>query len=242
MKVSVLIVVSLVLALGAGFGGGFAAVAIHDSFSSAITGQVPTIDDFSLIRSTIESGQFVSDSFYLNASESGTPYQAGFQVVLINGTHVFTLASGSFFGSLNYTPVSLAAVFFYGDLGPGNYTLVATVMHGNLGNSADAHLEVLPSISVDISGPHEVNDSSGPAAVTYSASVTGGMGPYSYDWSIMYVNGPNPQNYVIGQAHGSTFDVTFSVNTSNSYYGTNQTFVIGLTVTDSLGYSFSYAD
>jgi hypothetical protein len=190
----------------------------------------------------IENGSELqgADTYYLNASEGSVPYEAGFQVDLIERNLSVTLSSGSFYGSLNYTPISFLEVFLLSGLGPGNYSLVATVMHGSLSNSMDANLTVLPNVNATISGPHNVNDSSGPASVTYSASVMGGRSPYSYNWSISYIYGPGPQNYVTGPEHGSSFNVTFSVNTSSDYFGTNQTFLIGLTVTDSLGYSFSY--
>jgi hypothetical protein len=242
MKGSVLVVVALVLAVGAGFGGGFAAASIHGASSIASSGQVPAITNFMILRPVIENGSGFSgfDTFVLNATEGGTPYQAGFQVNLIEHGYAITLSSGSFYGSLNYTPISFLKDFILGGLVPGNYTLVATVMHGDLSNSMDASLEVLPSVSATISGPHNVNDSSGPVTVTYSASVSGGRGPYSFNWSIMPIFGPGPQNYVLGAEHGSSFNVKFSVNSSNAYYGTNQTFVISLVVTDSLGYSYYY--
>lgn len=242
MKGSVLVVVSLVLAVGAGFGGGFAAATFHDSSGSAVNSQVPAISSFKILRPVIENGSGFEghDLFTLNASESGTPYEAGYQVVLVGYEGGLTLASGSFFGDLNFESISLLGVLIIESLPVGNYTLVAMVMHGDLSNSRDASLEVLPSVSATISGPHNVNDSSGAVTATYHASVTGGSSPYSYTWSITYINGPNPQNYALGSVHGSSFNVKFSVNTSNDYYGTNQTFVIGLTVTDSLGYSFSY--
>ena len=243
MKGPVLIVVALVLAVGAGFGGGFAAASIHSSPSVAAGGEVPTITNFKLLRPVIENGSGLNgfDTFILNASESGTPYDAGYQIVLIGFEGNLTLASGSFFGALNYMPLSFIGDYILGSLPVGNYSLVATVMHGGLSSSKDASLEILPSVSATVFGPHNVNDSSGPASVTYSASVSGGRGPYSYNWSITYIYGPGPQNYAAGPEHGSSFNVTFSINSSNAYYGTNQTFVVGLTVTDSLGYSFSYA-
>jgi hypothetical protein len=138
-------------------------------------------------------------------------------------------------------PISFLEDFAFSGLVPGNYTLVATVMHGGLGQSMDVNLTVLPQLEATVSGPHNVNDSSGPVTVTYSASVSGGRGSYSYNWSVLDIYGPGPQNYVPGSAQGFSFNVTFSVNASNDFYGTNQTFLIGLTVTDSLGYSFSYA-
>ncbi len=242
MKGPVLIVVALVLAVGAGFGGGFAAATLHDSSVNVATGQVPTITNFKLMRPVIENGSGFqgADYFVLNATEHGVPYKAAFQVVLMGFRGNLTLASGSFFGSLNFEPLSVSNELIYTDLPPGNYSLVATVMHGDSRASMDTSLQVIPELSAAIYGSHDVNDSSGPASVTYSASVSGGRGPYSYNWSITYVYGPNPQNYAAGPEHGSSFSVTFSINSSNAYYGTNQTFLIGLTVTDSLGYMFSY--
>ena len=242
MKGSVLVVVSLVLAVGAGFGGGFAAVMVHDSSGNVATIQVPTISNFKLMRPVIENGSgfYGVDFFILNATESGVPYEAAFQVVLMGFRGNLTLASGSFFGSLNFEPMSLSSELMYTSLLPGNYSLVATVMHGNVRSSENASLEVIPHLNATVSGPHTVNDSSGPVTVTYSAAVTGGQGPYSYNWSVASVFGLGPQNYVVGPQHGSSFNVTFSVNKTNAYYGTNQTFLVGLAVTDSLGYYFVY--
>ena len=96
MKGSVLIVVSLVLAVGAGFGGGFAAATIHDSSVNVATGQVPTITNFKLLRPVIENGNELqgADTYYLNASEGSVPYEAGFQVDLIEHNLSVTLSSG----------------------------------------------------------------------------------------------------------------------------------------------------
>ena len=241
MKGPVLIVVALVLAVGAGFGGGFAAGALY-GLSSGSSGQVPAIANFRILRPVIENGSGFDgfDTFVLNATEGSAPYQAGFQVDLMEGSHAITLSSGYFYGSLNYTPVSFLKDFMLDGLAPGSYTLVATVMHGSLSQSREANLTVLPHVEATMAGPHSVNDSSGSVTVTYVAAALAGEPPYSYDWSLSYIYGPNPQNYVVGAQHGSDFNVTFSVNSSNAYYGTNQTFVIGLTVSDSLGYSFSY--
>lgn len=243
MKGSVLIIVSFVIAVGAGFGGGFAAATLHDSSVNVATGQVPTITNFKLMRPVIENGSgfYGADYFVLNATEHGVPYQAAFQVVLMGFRGNLTLASGSFFGPLNFEPLSVSNELIYTDLLPGNYSLVATVMHGDSQASMNTSLQVIPDLATTISGAHNVNDSSGPASVTYSASVRGGRGPYAYNWSITYIYGPNPQNYVTGPEHGSSFNVAFSVNSSNAYYGTNQTFFIGLTVTDSLNNTVVYS-
>ena len=238
MRGSVLIAVSVVLALSAGFGGGFAAVAIHDSSSGASTNLVPVITVFKLLGPVMENGG--PNSFYLNASESGVPYQAGFQVVMFEDGKTVTLASGSFFGSLNYTPISLSAIFMYGSLTPGNYSLVATVMHGDLSNSRDVNLDVIPHVSATVSGPQEINDSSGPSSTAYYAHVTGGKGSYSYSWSIF--NDSFSQDATFVSNTSESFPVTFYYNqTEANFFGYNGTMYIQLTVTDSLGYQFSLA-
>ena len=242
MKGSVLIVVSLVLAVGAGFGGGFAAATIHDSSVNVATGQVPTITNFKLLRPVIENGNELqgADTYYLNASEGSVPYEAGFQVDLIERNLSVTLSSGSFYGSLNYTPISFLEVFLLSGLGPGNYSLVATVMHGSLSNSMDANLTVLPNVNATISGPHNVNDSSGPSSTEYFAHVTGGEGPYSYSWSITNDSYSQEASFVSNTS--SAFPVTFYYNQTDAYFfGYNGTMYIQLTVTDSLGYQYSLA-
>lgn len=237
MKGSVIFVVSIVLAVGAGFGGGFAAASLHSS--SVNVTSVPTINDFKLLRSVIEKGGDSGNSFYLNASEGRTPYQAGFQVILFNGSHGFTLASGSFFGSLNFTPLSLIEILIFSSLSPGNYTLVATVMHGDMSSSTDASLKVLPHVSATISGPNEVNDSKGPVSEVYYAHLKGGVGPYYYTWSIF--NESYTQEAKLGSNTSSSLQITFFKNEEEgNFYGNyNGTMYIQLTITDSLGYQFS---
>jgi hypothetical protein len=242
MKGSVLFVVGVVVAFVAGFGGGYVADSLHPSgLSYQAPSQVPTITNFKLARPIIENGSTpLGDTFSLNATESGIPYDAAFQVVLIGDGSSHLFASGSFYGSLNYSPVSLLKILYFGDLSPGNYSLVATVMHGGLSRSKETNLVVIPHVTASISGPSLVNDSKGPVKVRYEASVSGGLRPYTYSWSILAIYSPGPQNYAMGSTHGSAVNITFSINSSNVYYGTNQTFVIGLTVIDSLGYSFSF--
>ena len=241
MKSVVLIIVSLVVAVGAGFGGGYAAASLHYSSSNTNAG-VPTITEFKLLRPIIENGSSLAgiDTFSISATESGAPYQAAFQVNLEQPNRCLTLYSGSFYGSLNYTPLSFVGDLFFGSLAPGNYTLVGSVMHGNLRSSKDAYLTVVPHMVLTMSGPHNVNDSSGAVTATFNASVSGGRAPFKYEWCVDCVNLGGPQNYVIGPTDGSSFNVTFSVNASNDFYGTNETFFIGLTVIDSLGGSISY--
>ena len=241
MKSAVLIIVSLIVAVGAGFGGGYAAASLHYSFSNTNAG-VPTITEFKLLRPVIENGSSLSgiDTFSISATESGAPYQAAFQVNLEQPNRCLTLYSGSFYGSLNYTPLSFVGNLFFGSLAPGNYTLVGSVMHGNLRSSKDANLTVLPPMVLSMSGPHNVNDSSGAVTATFNASVSGGRAPFKYEWRMYYPSYYGPQNYVMGPKDGSSFNVTFSINASNDFYGTNETFLIGLTVIDSLGGSISY--
>ena len=242
MKGPVLIVVALVLAVGAGFGGGFAAASIHSSPSVAAGGEVPTITNFKLLRPVIENGSGLqgADTYYLNATEGSAPYQAGFQVDLMEHNSAITLSSGSFYGSLNYTPISFLKVFVLSGLAPGNYTLVATVMHGSLSDSTDASLTVLPHVSVTVSGPHNVNDSSGPSSTEYFAHVSGGEGPYSYSWSITNDSYSQEASFVSNTS--SSFPVTFYYNQSDaSFFGYNGTMYIQRTVADSLGYQYSLA-
>ncbi|MCL4327465.1 MAG: hypothetical protein M1149_04065 [Candidatus Thermoplasmatota archaeon] len=240
MKISVFFVAFLISAAGIGFGVGFTVASLRSSYE--IGNHIPTIDNFTLVRPVIEneSGPASFDTFILNASEIGSPYEAGFQVFLTGPGVSITLASGSFYGYLNYTPVSFSADFVFASLAPNEYSIVAVVMHGSLSNSKRLVLDVLPSVSVSVSGPKNVSDSLGSVLIHYNALVNGGVGPYAYKWGITYLYYPNPQNFSIGHPNASSFNVTFSVNTSSSYYGTNQTFVISLMVTDSLGYSSSY--
>lgn len=242
MKGSVLIVISLVVAVGAGFGGGFAAVMIHDSAGNVATSQVPVISSFKVLRPVIENGSGLDgfDIFTLNASESGAAYEAGYQVELMGYDGNLTIDSGSFFGSLNYEPISFLGDFILGVLPVGNYSLVATVMHGNVRSSENASLEVLPHLNATVSGPHNVNDSSGSVTVTYGAFVTGGRGPYTYLWSIQNDSFSQGASFVSNTS--SSFPVTFSYNQSEAYFfGYNGTMYIQLNVMDSLGYHFSLA-
>ena len=249
MKGRVLIVVALVLAVGAGFGGGFAAASIHSSPSVAAAGEVPTITSFKLLRPVIENGSGLqgADTYYLNATEGSVPYQAGFQVILsaspgnpFNLGSAFTLASGSFWGVLNYTSLSFKVPLVFESLPPGNYNLIAVIMHDSVAEYDQINLTVLPHVSATISGPHNVNDSSGPSSTEYFAHVNGGEGPYSYSWSI--TNDSYSQEASSVSSTSSSFPVTFYYNQSDaSFFGYNGTMYIQLTVADSLGYQYSLA-
>ena len=242
MKSAFLIALSLLVVVAAGFGGWYAVSSIL--YSSSITNtEVPIITEFKVLEPVVENGcgPQGSDSFSLRAIETGTTYQAAFQVCLLDQNRCLTIASGSFNGSLDYTPLSLPGGFSFDSLPPGNYTLVASVLHGNLKSSANAYFTVVPPLALTVFGPHDVNDSSGPITVTFNASVSGGCAPFHYQWSLQSFCEPSSQNYVKGQVNGSSFNVTFSVNTLNSYYGTNQTFFIVLNVIDSLGFELSYS-
>ena len=243
MRSSVLLIVTIVIASGAGFGGGFVAASLHDSSGNITSNQVPIITSFNVLRPVIEhnSSLYGTDGFFLNATETGTPYEAGFQVTLVGYRGNLTLDSGSFFGSINYVPLSFIGNFLFSSLPVGNYSLVASVMHGSLQVTRNASIEVLPHVSASISGPKNVNDSSGPVSVAYSASVSGGRGPYTYDWSISPPT-CGAQNASLVSISGSTVNVRFELNgTYASFYGNyNGSFGLSLTVTDSLGFSYTY--
>jgi hypothetical protein len=242
MKGSVLIVVCLVIAVGAGFGGGFAAATLHNPSGNVATNQVPTITGFKLLRPVIEngSGLGVTDTYQLNATEGNVPYEAGFQIVMFEHNQSLTLSSGSFYGSLNYTPISFLKYFEFSGLPPGNYTLVATVMHGSLSDSTNANLTVLPHVEATVSGSHNVNDSSGATSTVFYAHATAGKGHYSYSWSI--INDSYSQEASFVSNTSASFQVTFYYNQTDAYFfGYNGTMYIQLTVTDSLGYQFSLA-
>ena len=242
MRSSVFLIVTIVIASGAGFGGGFVAASLHDSSEIIASNQVPIITSFKVLRPVIEhNASLEADGFFLNATETGTPYEAGFQVTLVGYRGNLTLDSGSFFGSINYVPLSFIGNFLFSSLPVGNYSLVASVMHGSLQVTRNASIEVLPHVSASISGPKNVNDSSGPVSVAYSASVSGGRGPYTYDWSISPPT-CGAQNASLVSISGSTVNVRFELNqTYASFYGNyNGSFGLSLTVTDSLGFSYTY--
>ncbi|MCL5782517.1 MAG: hypothetical protein M1476_01235 [Candidatus Thermoplasmatota archaeon] len=158
----------------------------------------------------------------------------------MNNTTMETVSSGSFFGSLNYTDISLGSFLFFSSLHPGNYTIVARVFSGGVSASSDQNLQVIPHVKATISGPSNINDSLGSQSVTYFASVAGGEGTYSYSWTITSYSFTNIQSYSEGSNTSSSFSATFYKNSINSFsYGENATYYISLSVTDSLGYSYS---
>jgi len=236
MKGTFIIAISIVLGLVAGFGGGYIAGTTHFGSNG-----VPTITDFSLTHSVIEKGTFLGDLFYLNATESGGPYEAGFQVVAQGANGSITIASGTFYGELHYVYLSFFGYLVLGGLGIGNHTITATVFHGDASNSRSVNLRILPALSATISGPTQVNDASGSVTVTYHADVSGGMGPYSYSWSLF--NSSYSQQASYTAENSNSFVVTFSLNSqAASFYGIyNGTMEIDLTVTDDLG-GFSSAN
>ena len=112
MKSVVLIAVSLVVVVAASFGGWYAASSLL--YSSSITNtEVPFITEFKVLEPVVENGcgPQGSDSFSLRAIETGPTYQAFFQVCLLDHNRCLTIASGSFNGSLDYTPLSLPGDF-----------------------------------------------------------------------------------------------------------------------------------
>ena len=153
MKSVALIAISLLVVVAAGFGGWYAASSLLYSSSSTNT-EVPFITEFKVLRPVVENGCGLqgSDSFSLRAIETGTTYQAAFQVSLLDHNRCLTIASGAFNGSLYYTPLSLPGGFSFDSLPPGNYTLVASVLHGNLRSSADAYFTVVPPLFLRFQG------------------------------------------------------------------------------------------
>lgn len=233
MKGSVIAAVLIVVSLVAGFGGGYIAGALHLGKSA----QVPTITSFKLSINTTEKGSLDPVLYYLNATEAGSPYEAGYQVVLTEGGEEVTLASGSFYGSLSYVSFSLVEELVLSSLPPQTYTLTASVFHESLSNVKSVSLRVIPPLNATISGPVNVDDSSGPASVVYSAQLTGGMSPYRYCWSIM--NNTFTQQAKFTQVNDSSFPVTFYLNQGDAQlYGQyNGTMLIEFSASDFLGAS-----
>ncbi len=237
MKGNVIIVISIVLGLVAGFGGGYIASTTH--FGSISQNAVPTITNFSLTRSVLEKNGTGGDLFYLNATESGSPYEAGFQVVTQFGNESITLASGTFYGDLHYVYLSFVGSLLLGELGVGNHTITASVFHGDVSNSRSVNLRIIPALSAFISGPTRVNDANGSVTVSFHADVSGGMGPYSYSWSVFNSSYSQQASYIAEDS--SSLVITFFLNSQDaSFSGVyNGTMTIDLTVTDDLGGSSS---
>lgn len=236
MKSSILVFTVAVISIAAGFSGGFLFTSIDHNFSGT---SVPVISSFNLSSSTIENGSFAFDFFYFNASALGA---ANFQVVLENGSGSFTLASGSFYGSINYTDMSLGSDIVLGSLAVGTYNIVLEIFSGSSLSTNQTTLTVIPSVSATISGPQSVNDSSSPQKVTFYSHIKDGRGPYAYHWNVDY----SPyyfgdiQNYTSGSNTSGTFQVVFFTNPIYWYSsGYNATYVVTLNVVDALGLSTS---
>ena len=134
MRSSVLLIVTIVMASGAGFGGGFVAASLHDSSKNVTSNQVPIITSFKVLRPVIERNAYLdgTDGFFLNATETGTLYEAGFQVTLVGYRGNLTLDSGSFFGSINYVPLSFIGNFLFSSLPVVNFIPLLQLVPGFL--------------------------------------------------------------------------------------------------------------
>ena len=233
MKNAILVSIVVIISLAAGFSGGFASgIFYHQNQVSPHT----AISEFALLAPIIENGSFDGATF--NATSSGP---ANFQIGVSNSTFHLTLASGSFYKSINYTDLSLGSGFLLGGLKPGTYNISLQVFSGNSLASGYKTLTILPKVHATITGPHNVNDTSSAQDVTFHASIIGGKSPYKYYWNISndYYYG-NVQNYTYANNESSSFSVTYFANPiiSNSY-GFDASYFITLTVVDSLGYSYS---
>lgn len=235
MKNSILIVTVVVVSIIAGFSGGFVSgLVFHQTRGSTQL----SISNFVLSDPTIENGSLNFETVLFNATSTGT---ANFQISVSNGTFHIALTSGSFFDSMNYVDSSLGNVFLLGSLSPGIYNLSLQVFSGSSTVSSYRTLTVIPGINAAITGPSNVNDSSSPQTVTFHSRVAGGIGPYQYYWNMSsdYYYG-NVQNYTSGNNESSSFTVTFFTNTVTLYsFGYNNSYLLTLTVVDSMGYSYS---
>ena len=184
-----------------------------------------------------------SSNFY---EENATPPFVSFSVyslytanVSISYTYsgrIITAAEGSFVGYLNSSAVP-PAVSFTGIMG-----IALTIQSGGAQESKNSSLTIVPQLQVlNISGPQNINDSTGPVSASYSPVFMGGIAPFNFTWSIGAFYVGNIQNLTNSSPYGRVFNVTFFENPINNYsFGYNVSVDVTLTVTDSLGITSSY--
>ena len=235
MKNSTLVLTVVIISLIAGFSGGFASGFTYHTIQ---TSSKVDISNFTLSHTVIENSSFTPVGISFRSTSSGS---ANFLISVSNSTNNFTLRSGSFYRSINYTDHSYGDLVTLDGLSVGTYNITLLVFSGTHETSSDRVLTVIPRIQATITGPHSVNDTSSTQVVTFHSYITGGKGPYRYFWNISndYYFG-NVQNYSFSNNESSSFTVTFFTNPINSgSYGFDNSYFVTLTVEDSLGYSYS---
>lgn len=217
---------------------GIAAVVIGASLSGAIIGgSFPPPERMNIM----EFG--TSGTIYeVNATPASVSfslyslYVANFSVNYTYSGKVIKSGGSSFSGYYNSSS-TFPAVNFSGEIG-----VVLTVWSGGLRDSRRSNVTVVPQLEVqNISGPQDINDSSGPVTVSYQPVFTGGIPPFNFTWSIGAFYFGNIQNVTYPSLYDRTLNVTYFENPINSNsYGYNVSVDITLTITDSVGMSSSY--
>lgn len=217
---------------------GIAALVIGASLSGAIiNGSLPPPERMNVMEFSTSGTEYEVNATPASVSFSlYSLYAANFSVNYTYSGKVIASGVSSFSGYYNSSS-TFPVVNFSGEIG-----VILTIWSEGLKESRGSNVTVVPQLEVqNISGPQNINDSSGPVTVSYRPVFTGGIPPFNFTWSIGAFYFGNIQNVTYSSLYGRILNVTYFENPINSNsYGYNVSVDITLTMTDSVGMSSSY--